>query len=383
MKCSYYPASNFNRPKTAKRCRAKYALIISLFLLATTLGSYYAVNVGFSLPEEGHAWSEDASAISQEAAQLFAQHTIHQNYTVCLKPNDSFANLCQPDDRQYLTLLTDKINLDFGYKFTTDTKLDYNYTYKITGKLIVYDKDFKSKEILVRNYDLLDSKFGGKQSTETIDIAQSYELDFQYFNREAIVFKDENALSGEATLFVQMEIDLDAKHGSREISRAVNLDFSIPLTKQTYHISIGSQPDKDDLLEFAVIESRPFWTKKQCWIIVGASIGLIIIVALLKRHFAARKSPHERYHAKIHKEYGRIIVDIDTPLKIDGYKHRYHVNSFEDLVNKADRTMQNILCFAAPGSHVFYAITEGDNLFLHECSPQRNNHSRGAPPCDE
>ena len=350
-----FPAPDPNRRHTVRRRYIRWAFGLVLFLSIGVLGIYCAVQIGFSLPEKGHAWPENA----------IAQHTTHQNYTVCLKPNDSFADLCQPEGRQYITSLTDVINLDFGYTFTTDTELDYDYTYEITGRLMVYDKDFRTKEIFIRDYDLLGPELGGERATKMVDISQSYALDFQRFNREAIFFKDKNALGGETMLLIEMKIDLDVKHGSREISRFVNLNFSIPLTKQTYHISLGAQPDRDDLLEFAAIESSPFWARLEYWIMGGVIVSCMVAIVLLKRHFALKKSPHERFNAKIRKEYGRVLVDLSTPLEIDRYKHRYRVESFDDLLNKADRTMQNILCFKISNTQIVYVVVEGDAMFLY------------------
>jgi len=344
-------------------------------LVAVLTGWAFVARTGFAFPDEGYAMTDEGAALAEpsqalgyEAMNVLAQHVGHQDYQVCLLPNAFFETTCQPSGRQYLSTLTDNINFKFNYQLKTHGPLDYHYSHAIIGRLIVFDRDNREREIYNQRYVLRESIHSEQLNTTILNIDETYSLDFQTFNRHALEFKDSNGLAGEAILIVEMAVDLTAQiSGGRSITRQVNLDFTVPLTRQTYNVRVGRSPQQEDILAFVGAETN--WMKLYRNIAIGAGVAvLLMIIGLAYKKYRARpKEICERYDLKIHKEYGRIIVDLKTSLRIDDYKHRYEVAAFEDLVDKADRVMQNILCFKLPSGLTMYAVVEGSHIFLHGC----------------
>ncbi|MCL2094917.1 DUF5305 domain-containing protein [Candidatus Saccharibacteria bacterium] len=343
-------------------------------------GVFAALVLGGLVSQDVRALDDASYAMSQETMSSPAQHISQQDYEVCLVPNYFFEETCQGAGRQYLTSLTDTINLKFAYELVTDARLNYQYTYSIVGRLIVYDREHRDREIFTKEYVLQEDVSGRVWGANVLEIGQEYRLDFQKYNSEAMEFKSANGLSGEAVLVVRMKIDLTVMHGERSITRPVVLDFTVPLSRHTYNIKVGRQPDKDDILMFAVAEEGR--DRSVFLSVAGASVLVAVVfgVVIVRRRKLRPKDLCVRYDEKIHKEYGRIIVDLKTPLRAGDYKYCYLVEDFDDLIDKADRVTQNILYSRLPSGRTFYAVIEGDHLFVHGCPYWKH---RGSPEDEE
>jgi len=312
------------------------------------------------------ALNEPSQAVMYEAMNLSARHMVDQSYEVCLLPNVFFDERCQPAGRQYLSLLTDTINLQFNYELSTDKPLEYKYSYTIVGRVIVFDRENRERQIYNQQFVLQDEIRGLNRGAGMLVVNETYGLNFQEFNQQAIQFMVDNGLAGEAILEVDMRIDLVAKtDDERSVSRQINLGFVVPLAKQTYSVRLGRLPDQEDLLVFMGAEQDGAAMRRV--ILSGMSVmtAVIVIIIFYIKYKRRPKNPCERYDMKIHKEYGRIIVDLKTPLKRSDYKYAYEVEEFEDLVDKADRVMQNILYFEMPSGRTAYAVVEREHVFLY------------------
>ncbi|MCL2038655.1 DUF5305 domain-containing protein [Candidatus Saccharibacteria bacterium] len=361
-------------PKTPISFKTTAAGILFAVFFVSLAGGFYFSRFGFSLPEETHALPGETHATT-DALPAFAPATNRQDYTVCLFPNDFFDTTCQDPGRQYLTALTDKINFHFGYQLALDAPLTYHYHHTITAQLIVYDRDNRDKIIFSRDYLLQDAVRGARQDTSEIAINHSFALDFQPFNLAATAFKQHHDLHGDAVLIVQMPLELTVSHGDRSLTRPIPLEFTIPLAKQTYNIKVGKLPSSDDILAFAALESG--LTQRLLLLGLLAALALaatsVLIFFFVQKRRSHPKNLCQRYDEKIHKEYGRLIVDLKTPLRSGDYKYRYFVQDFDDLIDKADRVMQNILYYRLPSGRTFYAVVEDDHLFLHGCPYAKQN----------
>jgi hypothetical protein len=350
-------------------------LIVMVGLAAAATGWSYLARTGFAFPDEGYAMTDEGAALAEpsqalgyEAMNMMAQHVGHQDYNVCLLPNAFFEEACQPSGRQYLSMMTDSINLKFNYQLKTHGPLDYRYTHAIVGRLIVFDRDSREREIYNRQFVLRDNIYGEQLNTTLLNIDETYKLDFQAFNRQALEFKDSNGLGGEAVFVVEMVVDLTAEvESGRSITRQANMDFTVPLARQTYSVRSGRSPYQEELLAFVGADTS--WVKLYHKVAIGVGLVVLVIAAgvAYQKYRSRPKDLCDRYDIKMHKEYGRIIVDLKTSLRINDYKHRYEVAAFEDLVDKADRVMQNILCFKLPSGRTIYAVVEGNHIFLHGC----------------
>ena len=279
----------------------------------------------------------------QSFAKLGYQEKSNLDYRVYLKENDYFEEKYLDKGKQYIAGLIDYIVTDFHYDFSVDEKIDYTYTYNITGDLIAHEKDDESKVLYDKSFILLKDQSFYNQDSSQLKINESVNVDYQEYNNIINSFKKDYALVLDSYLLLKLNVTINGTYEgiNQPISIQQSIDFKIPVSEQTINVSMNYK----DLNNQEVIEQKTaFGVKNQLMLILFAvfmliDLGLVVYLVLTIRK---GKSSYEKKLDKIKKSYDRAIVEIDTLPSFEGVKV-IKVNSFEELLDARENLEKPIL----------------------------------------
>ncbi len=222
--------------------------------------------------------------------------------------------------------LINNLKVNYSYKYLTTKKNNLNYHYKVELFIISYNKD--NIEVWKKNY-LLKEKNLNKFS-DSFNINESIDIDYNYYNNLAKSFIREFNLNLNTILKIRLSVDIK----NNNISLNDYLEYNISLTNNLTSINKyfnDIDTNKDIYLKYNNI-----------YYIIG-SIFIILSISLLI---------YDKYNKmdKLLNNYQDIIVninkDIDTDLDI------IYLKNIEDLINIAEVNNTNILLY----KNKFYVI---------------------------
>ena len=106
-----------------KTKRKKYYLKLNILILL------FALFVGLSF------LCFKKSIIIQKEQNVFYEEVGSPNYKIYLKDNDYYKENYLDKDMSYIANLIDYIDINYDYKFISDTELNGNYYYKIVADI--------------------------------------------------------------------------------------------------------------------------------------------------------------------------------------------------------------------------------------------------------
>lgn len=279
----------------------------------------------------------------QSFAKLGYQEKSNLDYRVYLKENDYFEEKYLGKGKQYIAGLIDYIVTDFHYEFDVDEKINYTYTYNITGDLVAHEKDDESKVLYEKSFLLLkDQSFYNKDSSQ-LKINESVHINYQEYNQIINSFKKDYALTLNSYLLLKLNITINGNYEgiAAPITITQSIDFKIPVSEQTVNVSMNYK----DLNNQEVIEQKTQFGIGNKFLFfmfilfIGVDIGLIVYLILVIKK---GKTQYEKKLDKIKKEYDRAIVEIEALPNFEGVKV-IQVHSFEELLDARENLEKPIL----------------------------------------
>ena len=113
---------------------------------------------------------------------LYTYETQKNNdYEILLKPNDFYSTESLPSGLCYPSKSIKNINIDFGYIFKTNNKVNVKYNYIATANLIgrANTTDNQTKEVWNREFNLTNSNENTTNDTQEFSINQTVNIDYE------------------------------------------------------------------------------------------------------------------------------------------------------------------------------------------------------------
>ena len=266
------------------------------------------------------------------------------DYKVYLKENDYFKNKYLGKNTKYIASIIDYINTDFSYELSfPDSKIKYNYLYKVMAELKVKDKDDD-----VTYYEYAEELFnsGALEKQGNIIINEKIDVDYNKYNDLISGFVDVFDLDrSESTLKITMKVMLldNENEYLNELNDKKEISLNIPLTTKTISIGMSSDLNNNDNNKVLVKRSgneKYFLVIGIIWFIIALIMGISLIVYYLKN-----RSPLALYKKKLKSilnNYSSYIQEIDNSHKI-GASVVYKLKTFDDLLEVRDTIQKPIL----------------------------------------
>ncbi len=290
------------------------------------------------------------------------------NYKVYLKENNYYDQKFLPKDMKYIASLINTINVDFNYEMHSTDELDYTYKYKIYAKLVITEKNDKTKILYEKPFNLLKETNKSIKDNNFI-LNENVDIDYDEYNNYVNAFKRDYALTVDSNLIITMQIITEGATDklSDKINTDNKLEVSIPLSEQTIDISINS---KDLNKNGSIFSENGFIVTNYLIFILAVILGIVsilLIIFAISVYVSINKNK-DIYVSTINKylkEYDRMIVTSKRP-NIDetSFKEVIRVMSIEELIDTHDITKQPIIYYEViPGEKSYFIIINGEVLY--------------------
>lgn len=289
-------------------------------------------------------------------------------YKVYLHDNDIYSKRYLNMNERYLANLVDDIDINFVYNSLFSRELNGYYTYSVTSALVGYTDDIN--ESLFRKEDILLNKTVplNQNNLSEIKINDKVIIDYDKYFNELKKYNDEynTKISGYLEVLMKINENLDFFGNERIIKDAKEMKLIIPLSYETFKISIQNDNNNvDKYYDFSKKEKINF-----IFLVIGAfclSVG-ISFFALTIRNMINESHDEINYR----KELQRIInnnSEILVKVKKFYSKHKYnliYVASFAELMD-AYRRVENPISYkeVKKNEETIFLMIDEDNAWIY------------------
>ena len=344
-----------NRSKTIKQL-ITYIFIFVVFLTAGTI-----------LLQKSIFFETDKIVKFNEKSNL--------DYKVYLLENDFYEQEYLGKDMLYVASIIDKVLIDFDYTFTSEDKENVDFDYKIIATLSI-DNSSNAKSYFKKDYVLLDSKKINMNNTNSQNIKESINIDYQYYNTLANSFKNQYGVDANSKLTVNMVINKkNNDNSSYNMDDISVMNVVIPLSERSIDIRL----DYKDINETSnIVKKEKPTIKDYIPLIISSTLIIISIIMMIKamRKFNSlgkKKSEYDKYISKILKEYDRLIAESSTLLSLDE-KEIITITKFSELLDIHDNLQLPIMYYEVEKHEkCYFYINHEKTIYMLEINTNNLN----------
>lgn len=268
------------------------------------------------------------------------------DYRVYLKPNDYFTEPYLEKGKQYIANLIDYIDVDFGYEFSANALMNYNYNYFINADVVVYEKGDSSKVLYQKTDVLLPNKVFNYSQSSAYSFRENLKVDYSYYNNIVTSFKKDYALALESTLTISLHVYTNG--ATDVVTQPINsyqaMSISIPLTEQTINIGMNYNGvnDKNVVEEYSNVETINIIY----FILFGICIIITSIVTVKFVRFLnkirVKGTEYDRILGAILKDYEGIVARVKKVPDFNG-RTLIELESFDEILDISEKLDKPIL----------------------------------------
>jgi len=279
------------------------------------------------------------------------------DYRVYLKENDFYEEDYLGKDMIYVASLIDKIDIDFGYSFSSDRDTSLNFTYDIVAKLVISDEK-GNNSYFEKEYELLSDKTIVMEKEKYTALNETVDIDYNYYNRVANSFKTSYGVDTVSKLIVYLRIDKSNTTDESYVIPASNsMSITIPLSERALNIKL----DYNEINNINTIVSKAKVVVDDVLYLVIAIVLLILcILPFLKSIkllmlIRSNKNAYDKYMGKILNEYDRLIVETTSFPDLSD-KTIIKINKFDELLDVRDNLKLPVM---------YYTVNKHQKCYLY------------------
>ena len=243
-------------------------------------------------------------------------------YQVYYNENKFYNKSYYDENYQFVADLIKNIDIIFNYNFNISKPSNYEYDYKITGKLIsTYNNS--TIPVYIEEYDIF--KNNG-QITNSSNLLINEKQSFNYNNYNNIILDYKNTFNIGTNSYFQYTFEINVK--SDDFNEQSIQTIIIPLNEKVFSITTDAVQDTNKTI---TSESNQ---KNYLKTIIGSILLLISIIAIIIKLIinSKNKSRYQKKLKRIFNEFDPIIVEIKQKINEDK-KEIIEVKNFYDLVD--------------------------------------------------
>ena len=291
-------------------------------------------------------------------------------YNTYLKKNNYYANTYLDDKYNIIASLIDYIKSDFRYVYTLNEKIDYELSYNVKAKLIVYDTENNEKPIYTEDFTLIDDKTI-KDTSQVIKVELFNEkIDYNRYNK--IVQNLKTEISPEASLVVTFNVRFNgfSKTLNKELMDSYVNNLTIPLYKKTISISEADNnvsTSKEGASGSIVIKEpleRKYLIIMISTIVAVATFVVLLIINVIKH--GKKKSKFDLKVKKILREFDRAITESNSKLVINSSDHKIKISDFMELLDVHDNLNAPIIYYKTGDDKATFVVRNGKDIYYTE-----------------
>ncbi len=278
---------------------------------------------------------------------LYTYETQKNNdYEILLKPNDFYSTESLPSGLCYPSKSIKNVNIDFGYIFKTNNKVNVKYNYIATANLIgrANTTDNQTKEVWNREFNLTNSNENIVNDTQEFSINQTVNIDYEKCNNLARSFEENYGIIIESILKVRLNINLNIDIPNLNVETKTVEDYielEIPINRGVTEIK--ENDEKTTISDIIPPDNKI--SEKEIIYYVIAILFIIIAIVLIIVIIRKNKVPQNMYEKNINrilKYYGEIIATVEDEPNLKNLQIM-NVQNFYDLIDVAEQNKTNII----------------------------------------
>ncbi len=271
-------------------------------------------------------------------------------YLVYLKENKFYDNNILSSGKQYPSQLIDKMAIDLKYHLKGDKSANIDYKYNVVADIVGTSRgesastNNASHEVWRKSYTLVNTKTDSINSSDTLDIIENLNINYNYFNNLAAMFKATYNLNMDTTLIIKLNIEYNIKVNNHDklvndfIQVEIPLNDSITEVKNSYDdVTVGDITDSNNKI---IKSSINFIQLGIGSILILGTI--IIVVYIVRKQNKSTENLYKRNINSILKEYSDLVVTVINKPDVTNLKVM-KLALFDDLIDAAEQNQVNII----------------------------------------
>lgn len=342
----------YKKSKKKLKVKVRIALLVSILLVLLGLSFWVLYTLDFTKQKE-----------------IIYEHEIKKDaiYEVTLKENPHYDDKVLGKSLLYPSAFTDKIkgNLKFSYKGseTIDIIYDHSLKLELRGEYKATNEEASSK-IWDKSWIIKESEKSAVNASKVFEINEDFEIDYNFYDKEASEYKKNIKIPAEINLFLTMEINLKKYLEGEIINEQQKVEISFPLTQETFRISENFDKKEEKVDKFKYHDSD-FYSKKRFSLLIALlplEIYFIVIIIIdFKKVYATNN--YGKKLKKILKEYGDVIVEVNNSAMEVGLDVIF-VKNFKEMLDLQDELRIPILFYETKeGLEGEFTLVHGDIIY--------------------
>lgn len=310
----------------------------------------------------GLCWSFTRPSVKEEEYQAFSySQEANIDYRVNLLPNELFDEPALGPGRAYISSLTDTIDTNFTYQFSSQQEAEIKGEYSVVASLEAVTGP-ENHAVWEKNFILHPPEsfyINGKEAV----LQKNILLPFSQYYAYAEEIIEKTGFSPEIlNLNVSCNVTLTANTPDGALEEAASPQMIIPLKGKVFTVGGNLQDIKDGEITAVRQLAVPYFEEAK----IGFGLFAILLVLFLlitMQMTVAREEKNKAVRQKLSrilKKYQDRVVKCSEEIPILNQHNVLMVSSFEDMVKAADELERPILYFQTKeeSEHSFFVISE-------------------------
>ena len=290
------------------------------------------------------------------------------DYSVTIKENDFISQTILPSNKSYITELVDKIDMVMEYNYESSENMpisqENSLTATIYGLYNATPNSVNNPTIWEKEYVLKSTKKTEHQSINKINVKEFFEIDLDFYNKEAIRFKEHFAIPSVVYLEVKLNVSLRGLTDKYYINETYPMTAKIPLTEHVFFVDAMLSDNQEKLVPSSNISESQVDQRKvvlYATLLVGSL--LLSLITIKKLTEFKKDEDFLNQITRLKKEYNEIIVETDNMVDTKELKPVV-ITSFDEMLNLADSLMMPIFLYEEFNLCCFY-IVKNDIIYSY------------------
>ena len=259
-------------------------------------------------------------------------------YKVHLHKNDFYDTAYLGMNELVPTPFINYIEIDFSSMLQSQKKLNYNYTYKVTGEINAYytgGEEDKKGTIWSKKYTLVNPVSKTEENASSINLNQKVKINYSAYNNLVNKYKLKASIPMEAYLTVNFNVNVNSnvENSDKNLNENIVTSVKIPLSVATVQVTTENNSGGTKVLaNTETIEAT------RNYVLLGFSIILFIgSLALTIKLLINLKKITENHSVlfklnKILKDHDQVVVEVETIPKVKNATI-IEIKQFKDMID--------------------------------------------------
>lgn len=287
-------------------------------------------------------------------------------YNVGLKDNSYIDSKQLGMNQLYISKLVNTIYGRFNYQYSGSEEANLTYTYGVEAEIIgeyQTTSELENKRIWNKKFTLVPYSTKTVTNEKGFSLAQDVNVNFEQYNNIVTSFSKEINIPMDAYLSVVFKVNVRGvpKSNVGTVSEESTYELKIPLDEQAFQITTKAKANENQSISKITNATRT--VNSLTMLLAGAAfvVTAFFFFKYCQKTFASIDSPHRKRVQRILKEYGDIIVEINTLMDISRLSI-VEVKSFNELMD-LEAELRIPILYYENGNDAWFLIHHENQLY--------------------